>query len=407
MTLNQDYLNSIKSELEKLPIKHKKRRTHVPFRPTNNVNYLNMMKNCIGKELSKVSLPVDFNEPLSTLQRLTEDLEYSYLLDKAVSEKHDPYKRLAYISAFALSAYSSLPNRNAKPFNPLLGETFEFDRREDRGFFSVAEQISHHPPTSALFAVGEGWAVQEKYTFSTAVKGKTFTVHQDGSTFIKFTDTDSTYVYKKLPCSRVITNLVSGKVTTSCVGEIVIFQNKCAAQSRIKLVENKNGSHNAISGTIVDENGRIRYQLHGVWDKHILLRKLDEDGDIVAETLVWQRFPLPENSEKMHGFSQFAIELNELEEGVAPTDSRFRPDQRYMENGDWKKANHVKTELESRQRLRKAKRDELGKTYTPLWFLPKPESRRLTADDQIEFNLDYLVHHRTKDWKICPKIFEF
>jgi len=30
------------------------------------------------------------------------------------------------VAAFAVSPYSSSPGRTAKPFNPLLGETFEF-----------------------------------------------------------------------------------------------------------------------------------------------------------------------------------------------------------------------------------------------------------------------------------------
>lgn len=41
------------------------------------------MKNCIGKDLSKIPMPVNFNEPLSMLQRLTEDYEYSDILDIA------------------------------------------------------------------------------------------------------------------------------------------------------------------------------------------------------------------------------------------------------------------------------------------------------------------------------------
>jgi len=40
------------------------------------------MKNCIGKELSKIPMPVNFSEPLSMLQRLTEDYEYASILDK-------------------------------------------------------------------------------------------------------------------------------------------------------------------------------------------------------------------------------------------------------------------------------------------------------------------------------------
>ena len=53
-----------------------------------------------------------------------------------------------------------------------------------------------------------------------------------------------------------------------------------------------------------------------------------------------------------------AIELNELEEGVALTDSRLRPDQRYMETGDWDQANKVKVMLEEKQRAVRRKREQ-------------------------------------------------
>lgn len=46
----------------------------------------------------------------------------------------------------------------------------------------------------------------------------------------------------------------------------------------------------------------------------------------------------------------FAAQLNEMEEDVAPTDSRFRPDQRFMENGLWDEANLEKQRLEDKQR---------------------------------------------------------
>jgi len=75
------------------------------------------------------------------LQRITEDLEYSYLLDRA-SEKLDISERLAYTAAFAISVYSATAKRTTKPFNPLLGETFEFDRRADLGWRSLTEQVN-------------------------------------------------------------------------------------------------------------------------------------------------------------------------------------------------------------------------------------------------------------------------
>lgn len=54
--------------------------------------------------------------------------------------------------------------------------------------------------------------------------------------------------------------------------------------------------------------------------------------------------------------------MNEPEEGVAPTDSRNRPDQRLMEEGKWDEANRVKIMLEEKQRLtRKHRESEVEK----------------------------------------------
>ena len=47
-------------------------------------------------------------------------------------------------------------------------------------------------------------------------------------------------------------------------------------------------------------------------------------------------------SELMYGFAEFAASLNEMEDGVAPTDSRLRPDQRIMEEQDFNRANEEK-----------------------------------------------------------------
>lgn len=65
------------------------------------------------------------------------------------------------------------------------------------------------------------------------------------------------------------------------------------------------------------------------------------------------------DAEKHYNFSTFACQLNEMEDGVAPTDCRHRPDQRFMENGNWDEANLEKSRLEEKQReTRKARQKE-------------------------------------------------
>ena len=73
-------------------------------------------------------------------QRLTEELEYSELLDKA-AQCETSIEQICYIAAFSISCYASTAIRTGKPFNPLLGETYELDRTQDKGWTSLAEQV--------------------------------------------------------------------------------------------------------------------------------------------------------------------------------------------------------------------------------------------------------------------------
>ena len=107
------------------------------------MSYWSILKNCIGKDLSKIPMPVHFNEPLSMLQRMLEEFEYSKILDTATIMK-DPLEQLCFVAGFTASSYSTTINRITKPFNPLLGETYECDRRHEYGWRVLMEQVGYH-----------------------------------------------------------------------------------------------------------------------------------------------------------------------------------------------------------------------------------------------------------------------
>ncbi|KAJ7602897.1 hypothetical protein FB45DRAFT_1097914 [Roridomyces roridus] len=109
----------------------------------------------LWSDLTKISFPVFFNEPTSMLQRMAEDMEFSECLDVAAKER-DAHRRIAFVAAFAMSNYSSTIGRIAKPFNPMLSETFEYVRI-DKEYRYVSEQVSHHPPISACMAESPYW----------------------------------------------------------------------------------------------------------------------------------------------------------------------------------------------------------------------------------------------------------
>ena len=73
----------------------------------------------------KASLPIYFNEPISMLQKQCERFYYSDLLEKAAKETQRE-KQLLYISAFNIGEIFLNLGRFLKPFNPILGETYEY-----------------------------------------------------------------------------------------------------------------------------------------------------------------------------------------------------------------------------------------------------------------------------------------
>merc|ERR1712043_90152 len=77
---------------------------------------------------------------------------------------------------------------------------------------------------------------------------------------------------------------------------------------------------------------------------------------------IFKKTNLADNASKYYHFTSLAFELNEPEEGVAPSDSRHRPDQRLMEVSKWDEANEVKQLLEEAQRARRKVREQKAKS---------------------------------------------
>ncbi len=117
--------------------------------------------------------------------------------------------------------------------------------------------------------------------------------------------------------------------------------------------------------------------------------------------------------ERMYNMTLLAIQLNEPEEGVAPTDSRVRPDQRLMEEGKWDEANNVKGVLEEKQRtVRREREEEAEKAaadgrpympYEPIWFKKKKDP--ITGNPVHMYCGEYWNCKEKQDWSKCPKIF--
>ncbi|XP_074547000.1 oxysterol-binding protein 1-like isoform X1 [Halichoeres trimaculatus] len=356
--------------LELEPVRQ--RRTRIPDKPNYYLNLWSIMKNCIGKELSKIPMPVNFNEPLSMLQRLSEDLEYYELLDKA-AKCQSSLEQMCYVAAFTVSSYSTTVHRTGKPFNPLLGETFELDRLKECGYRSLCEQVSHHPPAAAHHAFSEkGWSLRQEITLASKFRGKYLSIMPLGSIQCIFEKSNNHYSWKKV--TTTIHNIIVGKLWIDQSGEIDVVNHKTGDRCHLKFTPYSYFSRDVprkVTGVVTDKDGKAHYVLSGTWDEkmefsRIMQSSKGENGTegkqrTVYQTLkakeIWTKNPLPEGAENMYYFSSLALTLNEPEEGVAPTDSRRRPDQRLMEDGHWDEANAEKQRLEEKQRSSRRERE--------------------------------------------------
>ncbi|KAF1762022.1 hypothetical protein GCK72_010283 [Caenorhabditis remanei] len=400
----------------------RQRRTTVPERPDLPINLWSIMKNCIGKELSKIPMPVNFSEPISVLQRVTEDLEYADLLEAAA--KLSTLEQMCYVAAYAASNYSTTCHRTNKPFNPLLGETFEFDRMEDLGWRSVTEQVSHHPPAAAHHAEGCGWTMYQDFTMTSRFRGKYLSVIPIGFTHVVFPSTNSHFSYRKI--TTTVHNIIVGKLWIDNHGEMEITNHTTNEKCVLKFVPYSYFSREQprkVYGIVRNSEGIPKYVVQGTWDKSIDMLKVSSwngnqekpkvEVDEASLKRIWTTHPLPKGAEKMHNFTKFTIELNEPEDGVAPTDSRLRPDQRMMENGLWDEANKKKLEIEEKQRIVRRRREaekELAmkrgdkyEEYEPTWFVRVQDESNGALIHQYKGG--YWESKEQHDWSKCPDIF--
>ncbi|KAJ0233259.1 Oxysterol-binding protein-related protein 1C [Hirschfeldia incana] len=385
---------------------HVKRRKSLPepVEKEKSVSLWSMIKDNIGKDLTKVCLPVYFNEPLSSLQKCFEDLEYSYLLDRAFEwgKKGDSLMRILNVAAFAVSGYASTEGRMCKPFNPLLGETYEADY-PDKGLRFFSEKVSHHPMVVACHCDGTGWKFWADSNLKSKFWGRSIQLDPVGVLTLQFDDGEI------LQWSKVTTsiyNLILGKLYCDHYGTMRIegsAEYSCKLKFKEQSIIDRNPHQ--VHGIVQDKSGKTVATMFGKWDEsmHYVIGDCSGKGklseDMSGAQLLWKRSKPPGNPTK-YNLTRFAMTLNELTPGLKdklpPTDSRLRPDQRYLENGEFEMANAEKLRLEQRQRQAR-KMQERG--WKPRWFTKEEGS------EAYRYKGGYWEARESGSWEECPDIF--
>lgn len=178
-----------------------------------------ILKDLIGKDISKYSMPVAVNEPLSHLQKYSEIFQFNDLLHRA-SQEENSLRRLLLVATYNAAIYFLIHERLQKPFNPLLGETFELVTPE---YQAVSEQVSHHPPMTAMFCEGEGYTIHKLTNATVRFTGKSINMTDPNKYFITLTLRSGEKELYTLECPNVVVgNLVIGEQYTEPHGASVV-----------------------------------------------------------------------------------------------------------------------------------------------------------------------------------------
>lgn len=383
-----------------------------------------ILKSMIGKDMTKMTLPVSFNEPTSLLQRVAEDMEYADLLDIA-ADRPDATERLVYVAAFAASEYASTIGRVAKPFNPLLGETYEYVR-PDKGYRFFIEQVSHHPPIGAAYAESARWDYWGESAVKSKFYGKSFDINPLGTWFLRLRpsngDRTELYTWKKVTSSVV--GIITGSPTVDNYGQMEIKNWTTGEVCVLNFKQRgwKASSAYQVSGKVVGGDGVTKWSIGGRWNDKIYARFTEGyEDEAVGEGkasnakftsqsghqafLVWEAHQRPQGIP--FNLTPFVVTLNSvpdtLRNHLPPTDTRLRPDQRAMEDGEYDLAATEKNRVEEKQRAARRVRESAGDEWKPRWFEKKTDPT--TGESYWETNGLYWQYRLEKDWSACDDIF--
>ena len=315
----------------------------------------NMVKELITNMTKKLPSPVYFNEPISMGQKQCEKFKYMDLLIKAGRE-NSREKQMCYISAFLIGEIFLNLGRSLKPFNPIIGETYEFFDNEKK-FRFYSEQVSHKPQVNAYIAETPEFAYYGDTLNSTSFKifkGSIELIFKNKS-HVHLKKTGDHYIFN--PPTVYVKGLMKPPLYNDYSGTTIIQNTKDASyRCELKFIEEgwTPNSLGNFEGTVFKDYETIAYLLKGNWTKEIYmtdpegnnredLLKLDDTQEYIKNTI--ESYVLPEFSCKLNQITP------ELEKILPKNDSRFRMDMRLLEEKEeTEEAQNYKLRYEQKQR---------------------------------------------------------
>jgi len=361
----------------------------------------NIVKEMISAATQNKPAPVYFNEPLSICQKQCEKFLYLPLLNKVCEESKNKSLQLGYIAAFIIGEIFLGLNRNLKPFNAIIGETYEYYDNKSQ-FRYYAEQVCHKPQITAFIGETPDFALYGDTKNSTSFK------ILKGAMELSFKN--KVHLYIKSTNEHFIFNrpnlMVKGFLKPpmhSDYNGTTIIENELFPENKaeIKFIEESwtNSELGLIDGKIY-QGEKIIYLIKGNWTNSIyLVDNNNKDNKIELIKLDKNQEYLKNGNDNEYCLPTFCYNLNymdkNLEESLPQNDSRFRKDIRLLEEKEeTNEAQTFKEKYEEKQRkeLNNAQHkilffdekidEESGENY----FIPNGKYWELKKNNQLKKN---------------------
>eukprot|EP01099_Mayorella_cantabrigiensis_P001636 TRINITY_DN1733_c0_g1_i1.p1 TRINITY_DN1733_c0_g1~~TRINITY_DN1733_c0_g1_i1.p1 ORF type:complete len:525 (-),score=112.63 TRINITY_DN1733_c0_g1_i1:318-1799(-) len=327
-----------------------------------------LLSESLGMDVTNITMPVWLFEPTTFLSRMAEVNEFSDLLIKG-SNCPNSLDRILYVAIFAGTAFCHT-ERYGKPFNSVLGETFEFTLKN--GTRGILEQVSHHPPVGAMHVEHKQFKIWQDSSPKTKLLGNSIDLFTNARTHISFPNTDDHFYYTT-PKTRAH-NIIIGRTWVDHYGDLTLTNIKTGESCVLNFI--KCGwlgkGRYEIEGVVYDAEGNTKISIWGKWNEALYAKWLFDGGDKPKdkEVCLWKK---PSNYSsgkwKISNFGQKLVALDsDLEKVLPSTDSRLRPDRRELEADRQDKASKYKSLIEERQRADRRQREQSGVEWVPRNF---------------------------------------
>lgn len=311
-----------------------------------------------GSDVSCFKLPPVFNMPKSELQCYGECV-YSTTsnLLSIINSGKTSMDRFISVVAWSISTVRPLWFGVA-PYNPTLGETHHVSK----GNLNVLlEQVSHHPPVSALHATDEKENIETIWCHATVPKftGASVEAHVHGKRLLKLHNHGETYelnspnfLIRMLP---VPGNDWIGNVNIRCPQTGLVAELSYTTQSFFGF----GASGRTIKGKIFDSNSmKLLYKVEGHWDSTVTLKNTDNSDVRVIydakQVISGLQSPIVKDPESVWP-TETALVWGELSQAIL--------------SKDWEKAREAKKSVEERQRELQRERVSKGQSWVPKHFI--------------------------------------